>query len=176
MATTSDSRGRRARLRLRTLARWLTYYETAPVSRDETLLRAIPNTLDHLAEDMGNWKIAPYAFKPNKTRDIDGMSFFREDFSTPKHVAKTNRHELGARVARITAQQLEDLALTVTPDPIDDEPAGHAIVPGMRFVEKRLLSKEEQRRIKDLSQRLAQFASNNPIYSPPGLPTPVRQQ
>jgi hypothetical protein len=174
VANTGNSRGRRARLRLRTLTRWLKYFETAPVSRDETLLRAIPNTPDHLNEDMGNWKVAPYAFKPNKSRDTDGMSFFREDFSSPKRVAKANRHRSGACVARITARQFEELKLTVTTDPIDDEPAGHAIVPGMQFVES--MSKEERRQIKDLSQKLAQFASNNPMYFPRGLSNPVRQQ
>ena len=172
MATTSDSRGRRARLRLRTLARWLSYYETSPVSHDESLLRAIPNTPAHLSDDMGNWKIAPYAFQPNKNRDIDGMSFFREDFSTPKQIAKTNKHGSGARVASITVEQLESLELTATPGPIASEPAGHSIVPGMRFVEKSLLSTEQRREVKDRSQKLAQFASSNRIYSPPGLPGP----
>lgn len=175
MATANINRGRRARLRFRTLVRWLSYYETDSISRDETLLRAIPNTLDHFNEDMGNWKVAPYAFKPNRKRDVDGMSFFREDFSTPRRVARNSRHESGARVARITAQQLVDITLAAEPEPIASEPAGHSIVPGMKFVESSLLSKAERRRQKDLSQQLAQFASNHRIYSPRGLKDPDRQ-
>lgn len=170
MATTSDRRGRRARLRLRTLVRWLWYYETAPVSHDESLLRAIPNTSDYFTGDMGDWQVAPYAFQPHKKRDIDGMSFFRLDFATPKQIASANRHPSGARVACLTIEQLESLEFTVTPDPIASEPAGHCIVPEMRFVQTSLLSQEQRRAIKDRSQKLAQFASKNGVHSPTALP------
>jgi hypothetical protein len=173
VATTSDSRGRRARLRFRTLSRWLKYFESAPITQDEFLLRAIPNTPNHISEDMGNWKIAPYAFQPRPC-DVDGLSFFREDFSKPKKVAKANRHTLGARVSRIMARQFADLGLSITPNPIKTEPAGHAIVPQMRFLGNSPQSRDERRLVKDLSQKLAQFASNNPIYSPSGLPNPLR--
>ena len=115
---------RRPRLRLRTLAKgWPFYGESAPVSPDETLLRAIPNTPDYFSEHMGAWAVDPYAFKPNKKRDLDGMSFFREDFTTVDAVARNNRHPQGARVARVTLAQFQELNLEVIPNPDEGEPA-----------------------------------------------------
>jgi hypothetical protein len=173
VATTGKNRGRRARLRLRTLVRWLNYYEDTAVSLDETLLRAIPNTPQHFNEEMGNWKIAPYAFEPRKV-DVDGISFFREDFSTPKLVAEANRHPSRARVGRVSAEQLRELLLTIVAAPDNSQPAGHAIIPEMRYVVKALRSTQERDQMRDLFQKLAQFASKNPIYSPPGLADPSR--
>ncbi|HWT79764.1 MAG TPA: hypothetical protein VN648_13345, partial [Candidatus Methylomirabilis sp.] len=86
----------------------------------------------------------PYAFEPGK-RDIDGLSFFRVDFTTPQEVATANRYRTGVRVARVTVQQLRQLGLDVECDPDETQPAGHAIVPGVRYVANR--PKEEKRRI-----------------------------
>jgi hypothetical protein len=169
---TSASPGRRARLCLRTLVRgWPWYYETRRLLPDEVLLRAIPNATGYVKEKMGIWTVDPYAFEPHPRRDIDGMSFFRADFATPVQVCQTNRHAYGARVARITMQQLRSLGLDADPDPDPEQLAGHALVPGMRFV--RTLPREEKRKIKDLSQKLALFATGNGLYSPPGLGAPA---
>jgi hypothetical protein len=171
---TSASPGRRARLRLCTLVRgWPRYYETTPIFPREVLLRAIPNAPGYFKASIGKWAVDPYAFQPNKKRDVDGMSFFREDFTTPKEVANTNRHPARARVAKITVRQLRSLGLDVQCDPDEGQLAGHAIVPGMQFVAN--LPKEEKRRIADLSLKLAEFASANGVYSPPALPDPVPQ-
>jgi hypothetical protein len=171
--TTKGSRGRRGRLTLRTIIRgWPWYYETTPIFPREILLRAIPNAPGYLKEDMGNWAVDPYAFEPNKKRDTDGMSFFRLDFTTPKEVADANRHPDRARVVRITVEQLHGLGLAVECDPDPLELAGHVIVPDMKFAKR---SKDEKRKIADLSQKLAQFASRNKVYSPRGLPNPVRR-
>jgi hypothetical protein len=171
------NRGRRARLRCRTLARWLWYFEGSEVSPDETLLRAIPNTPDFYDNKMGEWQVDPYAFKPNKNRDTDGMSFYREDFATPQKVAEDCGHRAGARVARITVKQLADLGLTeIIPDPHKekDRPAGHVYVPGMRFIEKKDLSAEARREREGKTVRLAEHATKNGVYSPPDIPDPVR--
>jgi hypothetical protein len=167
----TSSRRRRARLTLRTIVRgWPWYYETTPIFPNEVLLRAIPNAQGYFKRSMGNWAVDPYAFEPNKKRDVDGMSFFRLDFATARQVASASRHPLRARVSRITVPQLRGLGLTVECDPDDNELAGHVIVPGMKFVAKR--SRDEKRKVADLSQQLAQFATTNGIYSPAGLPDP----
>ena len=174
---TSAGPGRRARLRFRTLVRgWPWYYETTPIFPCEVLLRAVPNVLGYFKESMGNWSVNPYAFVPRKV-DTDGISFFREDFTTPSEVVKANRHWASVRVARITMKQLRELELDVQPAPDADktQPSGHVIVPGMRFVEKPLQSQAERRRMADLSQKLAQMASQNGVYCPPGLPDPLHQ-
>jgi hypothetical protein len=170
---TGTGPGRRARLRFRTLVRgWPWYNETTPIFPGEVLLRAIPNVPGYVKESMGKWAVDPYAFEPHKKRDVDGMSFFREDFTTPEQLAAANRHPAGARVARITVRQLRQLGLDVECAPDQHQLPGHAMVPGMRFVANR--SREEKRRIQDLSQRLAQFASENKIFCPRDLPDPVR--
>jgi len=121
---------------------------------------------------MGAWAITPVAFKPNSKRDKDGMSFFREDFVKSKAVADASRHAQKARVARITVIQLSELELDVKTDADANELPGHAIVPDMQY---RMNQSDEQRqRTKDRSQKLAQFATKNGVYSPPGLPEPVR--
>jgi hypothetical protein len=166
-------RGRRARLRLRTLVRgWPWYYETTAVFRNESLFRSIPNTPDYFKNDMGAWAVAPFAFKPHAERDRDGMSFFREDFVKSQAVADASRHPQKARVARITVVQLSELELDVKADPDASELPGHTIVPDMQYRKNQL--DEERQRTKDRSQKLAQFATKNGVYSPPGLPDPVR--
>lgn len=167
---TSNSRGRRARLSLRTILRgWPWYYETTSVHSDEILLRAIPNAPGYFSEEMGSWKVNPYNFVPRKS-DTDGLSFFREDFVTAHELVKKNSYVSGVRVGRITVQQLAELGLSAEAFPDAMQPAGHVVVPGLRFVEKHLQSKEEKQKLKDLQQRLAQFATKNYIYTPRGLP------
>jgi hypothetical protein len=163
---------RRARLRLCTLIRgWPWYYETAGIFAGEVLLRAIPNARGYLTPSMGKWSVSPYAFEPNKKRDIDGMSFFREDFVTPFELATANKHPARVRVARVSVAQFRLLGLEVRCAPDETQLPGHAIVPEMSFIAGR--TREEKRRIADLSQKLAQFASENKTYCPPGLPPPI---
>lgn len=169
----SANRSRRARLRIRTLVRgWPWYYETTALFRHEVIFRAIPNTPDYFQLDMGAWAVTPLAFKPHAKRDIDGMSFFREDFVRCQAVAEANKHAQKARVARIEVAQLKPLELEAKPDPDVAELPGHAIVPEMKY--RKNLSDEQRQKTKDRSQKLAQFATRNGVYSPPHLPDPVR--
>lgn len=170
---TSGSSGRRARLRLRTIAKgWPCYYEDSPVHPDEVLLRTIPNVPGYFTEEMGGWKVNLDTFKPRKS-DADGLSFFREDFITRQKLAYKNTHGAGVLIARITVQQLHQLGLTAKPCPEAGQPPGHTVVPELGFVERHLQSKEEKRRLKDIQQRLAQFATANGVYNPPRLSAAV---
>lgn len=166
------NRGRRCRLRFRTLIRWPWYYETCRVTPGEYLLRAIPNSAGYLKADKGKWSISPYAFKPHKKRDLGGMSFFREDFASPETVASSNRHPGGARVARVRVRDLLKLGLTAEVDVDPAGPAGHVVVPGMAFVEQP--PKAEKQRIDALTQKLAVLASEQAIYSPRGMLPPAK--
>lgn len=114
---------------------------------------------------MGIWAVTPYAFEPHKKRDLDGMSFFREDFVTPRQVAEACKHPDGALVARIKVGRLRKLGLTVQPSPDPNELAGHVIVPGLKHEQQRIAA--EKRRIADLSRQLAELASKGIAYSPP---------
>jgi len=168
---TSSNRGRRARLRLRTLGRWLWYFETTPVFPDETLLHSLPNNQRYFVADMGNWALSPTVFKPHPVRDLDGKSFFREDFTTPRKVAKANTHKDGVRVGRVTVRQLRELRMKAEPVPLSDELPGHAIVPDLRYVSPQ--TKEEKREAKKIQAKLAEIMTKNGIYTPRGLPDPV---
>jgi hypothetical protein len=123
---------------------------------------------------MGKWAVAPAAFTPNRKREIDGMSFFREDFSSPQDIVEANPHPDGVRVARVVVRQLQELGLDAQANPKADGLPGHVIVPGMRFVDKNLQTVEDRRKTKDRALKLAQFATANGVYCPAGLPDPVR--
>lgn len=107
---------------------------------------------------MPNWVVAPYAFRPNRKRDIDGMSFFREDFSDPNEVAASNKHPAGAYVVRLRVSDLQGLGLTVQAAPDPGELPGHAVIPELKFLPS-TASKEEKERIKILEVQLALLAS-----------------
>jgi hypothetical protein len=138
----------------------------------EYLLRAIPNDPSYFKESMGKWAVDPYAFKPHRNRDADGMSFFRLDFATPKEVSDACGHPSGGRVVRLAVQSLNDLGLDVTPDPNPSGLAGHVIVTGMKFLDKPPTALRRQ--IEDLSQKLARLASEQIVFTPPGMTWPVK--
>jgi len=170
---TRPSHGRRARISLRAIIRgWPWYYETAKVVRNEVLLRTVPNGIFYYTKTMGNWAINPSAFEPAKD-DVDGISLFREDFVTPKDLASVNPHPNGVRVARVFARQFGSLNLSVKPSPDASGPPGHAIVPELHFVRKTPQTKDLKRKMLDLAQKLAQFASKNKIYTPQGMSDPI---
>jgi hypothetical protein len=130
---------------------------------------------NYFRKEMGNWAVAPYAFKPHRKRDVDGMSFFRQIFTTAQAVAKRSTHVHGVRVANISGQQLRGLDLTAEPSPNADELPGHIIVPDMRWVDRSSQTMEERRIEKDRSVKLAQFATANRVYVPAGLSEPVTE-
>jgi len=171
---TRQSRGRRARFTLRTIIRgWPYYYETTPVFPNEVLLRTVPNILHYCSQNMGNWIINPNAFTPAPD-DVDGISLFREDFVTKEYLASVNQHPSRARVARVVAKECTDLQLSLKPAPDPNEPPGHTLIPEMPFLGKKTAhNKAQKQNIKDLAQKLAQIASKNEVYTPPGMSNPI---
>ena len=109
---------------------------------------------------MGKWEVAPYAFRAME-RDTDGLSLFREDFTTRKSLIKTSKK--GARVAHITARQFHKLELQLRASPDQAQLPGHTLVPDMRFVKSE--TTEAKRKRKALEVQLAQFATENGVYS-----------
>lgn len=172
----NPSRGRRARFSLRALIRgWPWYYETCPICPYEVLLRTVPNSAGYYTKNMRNWAINPNAFEPAQD-DTDGISLFREDFVTQEHLASKSTHVNGVRVSRVTARDCIALKLTPKPAPDPNEPRGHVVIPEMPFIKKAQRTKAEWRKILDSAQKLAQIASKNEIYTPPGLQDPVKRQ
>jgi hypothetical protein len=172
LGTIRHIRGRRSRLRWRTIGKWLWYRELDPVSPGECLLRAIPNTADYFKSSMGRWSVDPYAFTPSKKRDPDGLSFYREDFASPKTVARECQHPASARVARIKVAELRALGLTVTPSL--DRLAGHVIVQEMNYGASK--DPATKQKVKSLTIALSQLASKNIAFAPPEMEWPERQK
>jgi hypothetical protein len=172
---TRRSRGRRARFSLRAVARgWPWYYETTAVFPNEILLRTVPNSIGYYSQSMGIWAVNPTAFEP-RTVDVDGISLYREDFVTKKYLASVSGYPTGVRVASVTAKDCTNLHLSLQPSPDPKGPSGHLVIPEMAFVKKTPQTKDLKRKIQDLAQKLAQIASKNEIYTPPGLVNPLNK-
>lgn len=163
MAAERQKRGRRCRLRVRTLIRWLTCFESTPVRDNECLLRAVPNQKNYY-QDTLDIPVQRVAFEPHKRRDPDGMSFFREDFATPEEVAAANRHPDGCRIVRLRMWDLIDRwGLTAIPDPLEaPEPAGHVIIPAMNYA----AYKADPRKIEAIGLGMARLVGKEVAYGP----------
>jgi hypothetical protein len=174
---TRPSRGRRARFSLRAIIRgWPWWYcETSRVWPSEILLRTVPNSIGYYTPPIANWEINSVAFEPTK-KDWDGISLFRADFVSEEHLAKVNPLA-GVRVARLKARDFGALKLSIQPKP-DIHLPGHVVIPEMPFIAKTPTPENfvARSRVKDAAQKLAQIASKNKIYTPPGTPDPVHKQ
>jgi hypothetical protein len=139
------------------------------------LLRRIPNLQNYCSYDSARKLIVdPYAFTPSKKRDTDGMSFYREDFTTSEKVASDMAPEAGARVARISVQQLTESGITdIIPDP-QKGPAGHVYIPPLKYIDRKTLTKEQKQARDKISLALAQHATENGVWARPGLADPVK--
>lgn len=105
--------------------------EQDSVEAEEFILRRILN-LPNWVDLTLSRPIQGVAFSPTD-KDADGISVFREQFTTPEAVAKTGANPAGYYVARLQASELIGLGLSITPDPLppDSGPRGHALVPEM---------------------------------------------
>ena len=99
--------------------------------------------------------VMPVAFQPDRERDVDGLSFFREDFVSPIRLAAANENARGCCVTRLRVKDLHDLGLSVLPTPHPDEQAGHVIVPEMSYG----TYKNSKKQVKDIQDKLARKAS-----------------
>lgn len=104
--------------------------ENDPVLPEEYLFRRILNRKDYIDTSLPFLSIQPLALKPTSS-DIDGLSFYREKFIGPEAVAKAGRNPTGYRVARLKAQDILNLGLTIIPRP--STIPGHCIVPELTY-------------------------------------------
>jgi hypothetical protein len=170
---TRPSRGRRARFSFRAITRgWPFYYESAAVSDSEILLRTVPNSVGYYTPSLNNRVLNLNAFEP-AIDDTDGISLFRQDFVSQQTLVERNNHANGVRVSRLKAKDCISLGLSLRSTPDPNQAPGHVIIPEMPFLKKPPATKLQKQKIRDLAQQLAQIASKNEIYTPPGLPDPV---
>jgi len=129
-----------------------------PASPDEYILRRIP-------KDGGRYKpsqnepVQRVAFEPSKW-DVDGISVFRELFLSAADLASAGTNKNGYCVARLRVSDLLALGLTVVPDPRNDQPPGHAILPELSFSEHN----RDRQKCKDIQHHLAKLAGRNIVF------------
>lgn len=155
-------RGRRSRLRFRTLVRWLWYFETCPVTADEVILRRIPNVMNYYNPSLPESPILFESFRPNDQRDTDGISLNRLDFVTRKQLARRSQNKNGTYIASFKVADLNNLGLTVESSPTPNDLPGHVIIPELRFSNY----ESNKKKYKPLLYELAKLAMKYPIFGP----------
>jgi len=132
--------------------------QNEPVSPDEFVLRAIPNV--YYQPDLEP-SVARDAFQANRTRDAVGLSVFRESCfpdptQAPSIIANALRQNGNYYVARLAVAHLSLLGLAVTPDPQQDSPPGHALIPQLGYMEYA----KNKHKAKEIQLELAKLASD----------------
>ena len=127
--------------------------DSSPVSSDEYVLRRIPKTPNwYDPSDPG--VIESEAFRPND-KDVDGISVFREKFTTPHKVAAAGLSPKGYYIARLKVADIEGLGLSVKPVPMGGQPRGHSVIPELCPG----VVGEEKKQRKEMQASLAELAS-----------------
>lgn len=131
--------------------------DAAPVERDEFVLRRIAGA--HL---LNGETVKPEAFRPSK-QDTDGLSVYRAQFATIDDVLSGVADEVRRKtygIARLSVADLQDLGLSVRPDPTNIP--GHALI-----VELNTTAYESDKlRWKAIQARLAELATRDLLHSP----------
>jgi len=130
-----------------------------PVSLDEYVLRAIPNSYQYYQANL-EIPVALAAFQANRTRDGTGLSVFREScFLDSAQAPSIVAHALPKRgdyyVVRLAVADLKLLSLTVLPDPKQDQPLGHALIPELGYIQY----EKNKPKAKEVQRELAKLAS-----------------
>jgi hypothetical protein len=103
------------------------------------------------------------AFRPNQM-DSTGLSVFRARFVQPLDTLANIAAEKAKHyyVAPVAVQALQDLGLTVTPDPVPGGPLGHAIIPELSWP----AYQARKQHCKSIILALAKLASADIVHSP----------
>ena len=130
------------------------------VSQDEKVLRRILKNPEYYKPGLPI-PIQYRAFYPTK-EDEDGLSLFRELFTTAGDVAK-GKNPKGYAVARLLVAAINELDLTVLPDPQPQpELPGHSLIPELNYNDKEK-NKAAKRKFKDIGFELAKIAGRDMV-------------
>ena len=130
--------------------------ETDPIELDETLLRRIPNNPEFVNESL-ELPVIRLAYKPQRL-DTDGLSVFRELFTSAQEIVDQGTNVKGYYVAALSAGRVVEIAGPVIPDPLPAGPRGHSLIPSICVATKDATSAEQL--------ELARLASENLVFRP----------
>ncbi len=105
--------------------------ENEPVDDSELIYRRIHPNFYNPALRVA---VLPEAFRPSRN-DTTGLSVLRACFAKPQDTL-ANRDPAkvsGYYVARLSVRELQNLGLTVEPEPAPDGPPGHAVIPELSW-------------------------------------------
>lgn len=139
------------------MTRSIGHGEADPVPAIEKLLRRIPSNPQYY-DPQSALPIAPVAFRPTE-RDIDGISLFREFFTSAREVSAAGRKPFTYYVARLIVADMLKLGLTIRAAPDPEQPKGHVVIPEMSY-------SADRNRAKELAVKLARIAMNDIALHP----------
>lgn len=93
-----------------------------PVENSEILYRRIPKIW------YDDKEIDSEAFLPHRENDTSGISLFRAKYHTIEFAALSPRPNRIYYVASVQAQNLQNIGLTIIPDPLPEK-IGHCLIP-----------------------------------------------
>jgi hypothetical protein len=141
--------------------------DSQAVSSDENTLRRVPNK-NQFYESWHPIAFARAAFQPSTERDTDGLSVFRESFTSARMLAFHGRAKGDCFVVRLNVADIEGTGLSVVAAPDPDQLPGHALIPELAYS----IYKRDKQKAKLLMMRLAELASKPKAiaYYPPDHP------
>lgn len=139
-----------------------------PIKTDEGILRRIPNTWwapdkDDIPQVMSFCPRKPNKRIPGDTGDTDGLSISREILTPIGQLQSAGSSGKIPHIARLIAQNIYSLGLTIEPKPISGD-VGHCVIPELNITTY-LSSKYEKDKIiaiADALARKAQLAAEAP--------------
>lgn len=115
--------------------------ERDAVGDAEWLLRKVPSGNADYYDASLKTPLQRIAFRPNK-HDVDGISFFREIFVSPRSLGYEGRKP-PYYVVRLRARQVAAIGLRILPCPDPDQPPGHLVLPDLCFKAKQTAAEKE---------------------------------
>ncbi len=124
---------------------------TEPIADDELLFRRVPSLLPWY--DAVKKSLRPEAFRPNKDRDLTGISVWREKYKAIEDAAR-GRPGKSYYIAVLRAGDLRQRGFLINPRPLPDDP-GHAELPELNATNaKDSMTLERERLLASLCVRL----------------------
>lgn len=119
--------------------------------------------LRRVQEDRGPTAVdprpSPEAFRPDRKRDVDGLSLFRESLIDARALAERGRSGKRYFVARLRAGWLRELGMTIEPKPDVSGIPGHVVIPELNSATRKQSEQETwQWRMAELADVVGPFA------------------